>query len=91
MIDPEEYNVAFKARLDDSAYAARLAAVIDEFNRVTKGLTILDIVKDQQHQDLVETLARCYHTQPFLLAAVMLTLGIYLAQKDEAGLPTEMN
>jgi len=80
-------------RLTDDEYSTLIANLIDEFFAIHTATTPLDVIEDQRYQDMFEVVLE--HAvklpDPGMLAIVSFMLGVHLAQKGKAKIPSNLN
>lgn len=80
-------------RLQDEEYSKTISELIDQFFELGKGVTVADVVKDQMSQDMVEVIME--HAADYkdkgMTVVVGFMLGVWLAHKDLAILPSQLN
>lgn len=81
------------ARLQDEEYARMIAAMIDEFYTHGRAVTVVNLVKDPQIQDMIECVMEHASDYPDRgqTCVTGFILGVYLAQKDLAILPSNVH
>jgi len=85
-------NTTFYERCSDDTYAKYVGNLIDIFYVASKGTNIQAVVTDQANMDMVEILTRnaVLDTDRYQAAIIMFMLGVYLASKNEAILPSNL-
>ena len=86
-------SIEFHERIQDEKYQALLGTIIDDFYAKTKGVTLKDVIKSETNLDLVEVLMRYSvgNIEPNSMLVLMFVLGVYLASRDSAILPLDVN
>lgn len=87
MIDREQFEADFSARIKDEVYSSRLAQLIDEFYTAGGGLRISEIIEDPIIKDMVEILYRINTGNTYTMATTLFMLGIWLGSRREAVFP----
>lgn len=82
----------FITRLNDETYAKAIASRIDDFFKLNRAVKIVDVVQDSQTRDMVEVVMQHALDLPKGNdVALGFILGVYLANKNLAILPTNLN
>jgi len=83
----------FHERIQDEKYQELLGTMIDAFYANVRGVKLVELIKSEANCDMVETLIR-YANDNFDIRdsmLLMLVLGVYLASRDAAILPLDLN
>lgn len=83
-------------RLKDEAYSKLINDKIDEFYYTIENIKLKELIKDPVIQDMAEVVMefaeiKYSSSQPEMVAVVSFLLGVFLAYRNEAILPTQLN